>query len=500
MSDIRLQQGDRAHSDNNATPEAAVDFADAARAEVHAARAEVHAARTEVNGARTEVNGARTEVHAARAEDSSKPEPTKTSFVDQTRTLLRDTPIADHALSAVSARLAYFGVTDQLHVDHFTMRKGLGRLDTPVAKQLVGVMDDLVANDWQFVKESSLSTQGGSYNQFSRQLRYTERWALPGYLFGQSPVKRALAYPFAHELGHHKPPLSYYADPKTPAGEIMAKRYLLAEAKAMLTEVHISDALRVTPHPLTQARKTALGNGTLGTQILSDHAFNTEALRRPDVPRAVQESSANRLVNTYLEETYGRNLVDPSTGKVRPFDFKAGINAPHIAEIADDGLFRSELVKEGNYKEIRKEPLFDQRSKLGKLSLLGETHTGSVFMRGAKAAGAIGGMLMVTDVVGAFQESSRAGFGRIGKLATEIGGFEAGTAIGTAGSLKVLAKFPKAQLVATLGTGVLGAYGAGEYVGQYVETMIKGSSSELAAKRPMTPAAQRVLKANLPIR
>ncbi|MDZ4836703.1 MAG: hypothetical protein SGJ27_23230 [Candidatus Melainabacteria bacterium] len=431
-------------------------------------------------------------------QDSSKRDASKNGMLDTTKSLIRSAPMLDHSLSAISARVAYFGVTDQLHVDQYTMRKSLERMKSPVAKQLVDVMDDLVAKDWQILKEPLLSSSGGSYNEFSRRLWYSERFALPGYLLGQSPVKRALSYPFSHELGHHKPSLCYSVDSPAADAETMAKRHLLGEAKAMLTEIHITEELKVPPHSNTLARKTALSNGSLGAQILIDHAQVTSALRNPLAPKAVQDSNVNRMVNSYLEETFGRNLIDPETGKVRPFDLKAGINGPVIAELAEDPSFRYLTSK---YKELRNEPDVEHRSRLGRFFKAGETKTGSIMMRGLKGAGAVGGMLMVTDVYGAFQDSSAAGFGRIGKLATEVAGFEAGTASGTAASLKLLSKHPKTRIITSLGAGLSGAYGAGEYIGKHVETMIKGNTPITStADRPMTPTAQKILNANLPIR
>jgi len=41
------------------------------------------------------------------------------------------------------------------------------------------------------------------------------------------------------------------------------------------------------------------------------------------------------------------------------------------------------------------------------------------------------------------------------ELETEVAGFEAGTAFGTAVSLKLLAKYPKPQFVMALGAGLL---------------------------------------------
>ncbi|CAN5530517.1 hypothetical protein BH10CYA1_BH10CYA1_63450 [soil metagenome] len=393
--------------------------------------------------------------------------------------------LAKPAVAGLTARAVYLALSGQLYVDEHSIARNLSKIDSPVAKQVLDTMGELKANDWNFVKGPANWKTGGAYEPFTRRVWYsTNGWRgeLQHMLgAGNSPVQKASVI-FAHEIGHHdQNRVTYSVHPsESEASLVMAKRHLLTETRAMITEVHIGQQSG-TVTPCVLARQTALQTGTLADHIVQSHPNSA----------GLQPAEARKFVNEYIDKTYGKNLIDPVNGSVRSFDMRAGFGQNKVATLAEDAEFVSMLNTPGQYKVLREEPLFEFRNLTVKdrpmlTKLLQKTKfvragEGSILPHimgyGGRAVGAVCLVLAANDVINQYQLSVGAGTGRLGRIATDWAGFEAGgrAARFAAAAMKVHNPYISTALV--LGAGIVASNALDLAVGETLESSMRKVSS-----------------------
>ncbi len=409
----------------------------------------------------------------------------QSSRLDKTRALIDKVPAAEAMVGAVTTRIAVLGLTDRLHVDQFTVGKELAKLKSPVAKQLTETLETMQQEGWQVWKQAKALPDRGQYDAASKKIWYAPKGSMAAYMIGigPSPIKQTVV-PLAENLAyHHKNLLTYcpwWVDPRTTSGDgrIMATREFINGIKPRLVDVHISEQLNISDS-LTADRRTALQRGSIGSQILAEMPETKKAL-------GASKQFANLLANEYTDWKFGP-VVDRMSGKVSPFNIKAGLNAVP-AELAQDANMQEYLAKPGTVEQLRKNAMFERRTSLASLSGFTETKAGSAMTRGGKTLGAIGLFALANDVGGAFHESTGSGFGRIGKSVIDWLGFEAGVKMGG----RLLAEsFPKmssrGRMLGTLGIGLLSAHLVSEPAKEGEKRIKELIDTELAREKSRRP-------------
>ncbi len=404
------------------------------------------------------------------------------SDMHEERPLAVAADLAKPVVAGLTARAAYLALSGQLYVDEHSIARNLSKIESPVAKQVLDTMGELKANDWNFVKGPANWTTGGAYEPFTRRVWYsTNGWQgeLQHILgAGNSPVEKASVL-FAHEIGHHDVNhLTYWVDPAdSEASLVMAKRHLLGETRAMITEVHIGQQSgAITPSVLT--RQAALQAGTLADHIVQSHPNSA----------GLPPAEARQLVNEYIDKTYGKNLIDSTTGKVRSFDMRAGFGQNNVAVLAEDAQYMGQLTEPGQYKVLRGEPILEFRkltvqdrpmlTKLLQETKFLRTGEGSNIPRivgyGGRALGAVCLVLAANDVIGQYKEGSAKGTGRLARIATDWAGFEAGGRVAKLASAALEVRNPYIATAVVLAGGIVGSnifdLGVGEKLERKIST------------------------------
>lgn len=379
--------------------------------------------------------------------------------------LLDAVDVAGDGAAGLSARLAYLGLTAQLHVDMFSVNRAMAASGSPVAQTLLENAADMKANGWQFLKSRETGPVG-QYDAETRRLWYQPQGSMLKFVLGadQSPINETVPI-VAHELAHHdRVP---FTPPKTgdeQVNRIMAQRLINSEVGAVLTQVHMNDQLsvrdRLDPDYSTNTRREALRTGNLGQHLWAKTRLTQEFL---------DGEAVNQSVPGYIERTYGKDVIDPATGKVRAFDLKAGygIIAEPLPEDAATVAFR-----ENNYLATRASNT-DYRTSVGQNLQLGEHGWQSALTHGGNALGALALFSVANDVVGAFAESPTAGVARLSKVGVDWGGYELGTRVAAVALRSLMMRNPVMATIGIVASGFAGSYLADASIGQRLETTIR---------------------------
>jgi hypothetical protein len=391
--------------------------------------------------------------------------------------------MAQPAVAGLTARFAHLALTGQLYVDKGSIARAIAKSDSPVAKQILGTAREMETNDWRFLKAPPNWEYGGKYDNMTRTLWYSTRGWRGEFQYilgaGEGPITEA-AVGFSHEVGHHDTNVaSYWVEPAdSGAYQVMAKRGIIAETRAMLGEVHMDQELGASTE-FARERLAALRSGTLG-----DYISNVSHLNHGGLP----DGEANQMVNQYLEKTYGKNVVDPVSGKVRAFDMRAGFGKNQVAPLATDGEYLSWLESEdGHYLNLRQDPsgLFEARNlaiegqplrtfMLQKTRFLraGESSAAGIFGHGTRALAAVGLVFAANDIAGQYRQGAGAGTGRLACVATDWAGYEAGALAGRT-AVKALAIYnPWAATAISLGTAIVASDVFDKGLGQRLESAV----------------------------
>jgi hypothetical protein len=388
--------------------------------------------------------------------------------------------LAQPAVAGLTSRFAYLALSGQLYVDKDSIARTIAGAKSPVAAQIVDKIHELEAKDWRFSKGPVNCPTSGFYEPFTRSIWYSTGGLAEEfrYILGTGDNPQKIAAPLlAHELAHHDiNTVAYWISPDdSEAAAVMAKRHLIAETRAMTAEVHIGQQIGVLSSN-GKVRAAAMKAGKLADAIIDSHPNADYAPR----------TEATDLVNNYLDNTYGKNLVDPSTGKVRPFDLRAGFGKNRVAALPTDAEYFAELNKPGNYLAMRNDSLFEFRkfevkghpaisSLLEETKFLraGESKAASIIGHSSRALGAVSLFLAANDIVGQYRLSSAAGTGRLARVLTDWAGFEVGAA-GARSLVKALAiRNPYAATAIVIGAAASASNAFDLSLGKRLETAIR---------------------------
>lgn len=410
---------------------------------------------------------------------------------------------ASHALNegrdayfrGLTARIAYLGIRGNLVLENSTWVNHLKNAG-PVGEQLVGRLNALNANGWSFgaltyndpfwklneigpLRRLSRFTTLGGYNwpvfegQPVKRVTYNRNLlnlaAMLGQGYGASTPGKNAATVMAHEIAHSDGILrDHHGSWKKllPAEQqIMARRLLATEARAVLTQLHIADVIKDT-HVHNDIFRSALKKGDLGGFIYDNWGKSGNNYGSFST---ITRAEATSFVNRYVSETFGPDLVDRKTGRVRAFNINAGVGQ-QIGHITGDEALAAKAA----------EPGAGMKPAQGRLSfLLHETRAGRVLRHAAHGAGGLMLLAMVADVRGAFREGPVAGTGRLARVGVDWGGFEVGTVAGVKAAEKVALLIPRSRLavkmmpIAAIGGGMVAAYFADKHVGIQAENQIR---------------------------
>ncbi len=378
-------------------------------------------------------------------------------------------------LAGVSARVATLGAKGELHLDVGGMKRQLGQIDSPVAKELVKRIDNMQSEGWQFLKAAP-EAHAGIYQQNMRRVFFQQQGSMLSHALGAdlNPIKQTTPI-LAHEVAHHNGVLFYGTEGFSQRDQaIMNLRKIEAETTSMLSETHIADKLGVKDNRpwnvSTEARRAAIQSGELGQYIIDTHGSKYFKVS-PD-PQWVKTH-----VNDFIDTTYGGNMIDKATGKVRAFDLNAGYGR-NIAALEFDKDAKFAWRAHDFVGERIKYPDADLRSELGKTIRAGESKSMSQAAHISKGLAGFGFLLAVNDIPGAFENGMGSGVGRLAKVGVDFAGYSAGASaanslMAKAGDLAL--HYPKFGTAAVLIAGFAGAYLADKAIGKNVEKAVAGN-------------------------
>lgn len=416
-------------------------------------------------------------------------------------------------LQGMGARFAYLGLRGKLFVADADWQSALKRAG-PVGEQLIQRLDHLKGKGWTFgslgLADPYWELKGQGYA--SRIARMTSlggyHWdvhdgvlangkfvedlrGLPvkrvtynrglvslanvlGYGYGTSDPVKNVATIMAHELGHEDGILREHPGSwkSLSPGEQknLAMRMLATESRAIVTQLHVAQQLGDS-HIQNTLLRSALRSGDLGGVI-----FDTwgKSGGKYDAFAALTRREAAGFVNSYLDETFGKDLINRSTGQIRPFDINAGFGK-QIGSIAGDAEL-SALMAEN------RPGVPAPQSRAG--SFLTETASGRALLRGGQALAAVGVLATVHDLRGAFKESPVAGLARLARVGVDWGGFEAGTAVSMMAAERLAMTMPAGRMgklipFLAIAGGMGGAHAADKYFGTKVEKALRSTPEYL---------------------
>ena len=418
-------------------------------------------------------------------------------------------------LRGMAGRLAYLGVTGKLSVDDGAWQNALKKAG-PVGEQLLERKLALESKGWSFGKLGfndpywELKGQGyasrlarmtslGGYHwdvhdgtlhsgQISEALKgfpvkrvtynpfVITTANVMGYGYGTSDPIKNVATIMSHELGHEDGILREHpGDWKQLLPEeqkTMAKRMLATESRAIVTQLHISQQLGDT-HIQNTMLRTSLRGGELGGFI---HDTWGKSGGKYEAFSVLDRKEAVSFVNSYLDETFGKGLIDTKTGKIRAFDINAGFGK-QIGSITGDAELAALMAE-------NKAGVKPPASRFGTFA---ESAAGRTFIRGGQALAAIGTLAMVSDLRGAFQEGTAAGIGKLARVGVDWAGFEGGTALSVMAAERVAmvvpsARFAKLLPVVAMAGGFGGSWAADKYFGTKVEQSVRNSPGLISQK------------------
>jgi len=411
-------------------------------------------------------------------------------------------------VTGLLGRVTYLGTTGKLFIEDSAWKGQLAGAG-PVGRQLLERMSALEARGWSI---GNLSMQDPFWKLTGKGLlgRSLRKLSLGGYhwdwdmqrdipvkriaineglvsaagsmgmTYGNTTPAKTMATLMAHELGHEDGIIrDFGADWKQVASrltpeeqQILARRMLATETNAIVSQLYVADA--IGEHSFTTDRmKAALVRGDLGAFIHSTWgksggsygAFGT-----------MSRGEAKQFVNDYLASTYGSELIDPRTGKIREFDLTRG-QGHQFGTISGDETLAARMAE-------TRQGVTPPDSALGRF--FAESATGRWALRGAGALGALAIIGTVADVGGAFRKSPAAGFGRVGRVGADWAGYEAGSAAGglLGRSLLSVSERTPGFLGAALiiGGGYVGAQVLDSYLGGKIEQTVTSAIGSLTRR------------------
>lgn len=400
----------------------------------------------------------------------------------------------DPYLRALSGRVAYQGAMGTLFSTESSWKKSLTGAG-PVGEQILERMAGLEAKGWsfgslgmgdpfwdltnkgKFARVARMFTLGGYHwdmhdGQPVKRIAINHKIValsnLIGGSYGGATTPKDFATLMAHEVSHEDGILREHpGDWRTlPLEEqrILAKRMLATETRAILTQLHVAGEMG--SETLTNARfRAALQSGKLGGFI---HETWSKSGETYGSFKTITAKEAEEFVNKYIEETFGKDLYNRTTGKVRAFDINAGLDR-QIGTITGD----AELAESMKVVRPGLRPAENSMVKF-----FSENRGGSALLRGGQALGAVGLMVAVNDVGGAFNTSAGTGVGRLGRVGVDWAGFELGTAGGAwvgRGMAVMLAErcvSTRALPFLIMGGGMLGSHLIDSAAGRKVEKFL----------------------------
>jgi hypothetical protein len=374
---------------------------------------------------------------------------------------------------ALAARFAYLSLSGKLDMDKQTIEKTLAKAG-PVGEQVLQRMKVLESEGWTFAQltfnEAGLKEEhpnpfkrlmywfnvGGYNDKNGRRIRYGNPLhtvsSVVGLTYGSGDPRKEAATVMAHEISHSDGIITGENKDYLPERQIFAKRLLATEARAILTQLQVGQSI---------------GANELTADLMH------EALRRKDLGgfiydnwrykqfNAIDRKEAVTFANEYIEKSFGPDIVDTETGKVRSFDIDAGLNE-QIGSTSWDHLDNGPKPRE-------------MKSPVNAASEI--THAGS-FSRWARNIFALGTLATVSDLKGAFQQGPAEGFARTSRAGTDWAGFEAGNCIGAQAG-KIAIRFlapPVARMllpIVAIGTGCYLSTRADQYLGREFESTLR---------------------------
>jgi hypothetical protein len=365
----------------------------------------------------------------------------------------------------ISARAVHLGLTGQLHIDAGAYRRQFASMESPVAQTLAKRLTELEENGWQILKAAP-DAHAGLYSPGQRRIFAQPQGSMLRYMAGldASPIKHTLPI-VAHELGHSNG-VPIYRSVLSDVVEqaVMHERSVEGETISMLAETHIAGQLNVKDHrPYevnTGVRTAAIKAGTLGEYIGETH------FPKQDIEKAGQIT--NRLIDT----VYSGSPIDAATGKVRAFDLESLYGRVTTALPADNAA-RMQRQKQ-DYLRIRADNGPDLRSARDQFLHAGESDTRSMAAHFGKGVLALGALAMVSDIAGAFEESTAAGLGRTAKTGIEWGGYSMGASLANRYVDELAVTRPTLATLPVMVLGFIGAYAADKLLGEQAEEKIRG--------------------------
>ncbi|MFN8654866.1 MAG: hypothetical protein U0105_00895 [Candidatus Obscuribacterales bacterium] len=312
-------------------------------------------------------------------------------------------------------------------------------------KQLVQRLSGMQKDGWIF--ESVKNVSDVAYHADAKMITF---WHNPAEQLShavgapiENPTKVAAAW-LAHEVGHHDGIILYDLPPGHRAEPIMAKRALLSEARAYMSEAFVSQCLGVQQAE-TSARTMALRINDLGGNVFDTHYYPSwDSLSR---------SQAVSAVNRHLFTHYAEPLVSP-TGKLLPFDINKG-TGDNIHRLPCDPLFAEDPAVDVVLLDFRDQV---RRTADGGTCAVESTHllTSGKWQRMAGKLGLLGVAVTVTDVFGAYNRGMNQGHERLVQTGINWFGYEGGSA--AAG--KICQAFPtRYKIPLVILGGIAGTFG-----------------------------------------
>lgn len=397
-------------------------------------------------------------------------------------------PVLKPEAQALAARATYLAVTDQLVVDNLAIQRALLKTDSPVAQQLLKRWQLMEEHDWTIQKRASTNANfGASYVRDQKLVNYAPQTKAIHNLGGvQGGLAEAVSQ-VAHELSHHDGHYWYpIGSGDAGANVSMAKRILSTEARAILTQTHVLQSMNASAAEMGSLATaiTAIKNNDLGGHIHRtwpdwsiDMAKIDELYKNPVNPqfryarmtypefRFLSEQQAREHVNQYISETFGKDLFDPKTGKIRAFDINAGIGEMNVP------LHPGENPHPPFGEKYRWIPDNNERVKRPILDPLDRKLAGT--NRALQTLGALGALSITGDVATKYSEGFAAGTGHLGKIATTWGAFEVASRVSNIAIGRRAG--PGVKLASALGLGAVASYAADRFVGPGVKESIKNA-------------------------
>ncbi|MBX9724108.1 MAG: hypothetical protein K2X81_22060 [Candidatus Obscuribacterales bacterium] len=375
-------------------------------------------------------------------------------------------------MAGLSGRMAVMGAKGELHLDANALKRQLGKMESPVAQELVKRMDTMQSEGWQFLKAGA-EAHAGVYQQNMRRVFFQQQGSTLSHMIGVdlNPAKQSAPI-LAHEVAHHNGVLFYGTEGLSQNDQkIMSLRKIEAETTSMLAETHIADELGVKDvrpwNVSTEPRRAAIASGELGQYIIDTHGSKYFKVN-PD------SQWVKTQVNDFIDTTYGGSMINNANGKVRAFDLNAGYGR-NIAELEFDKDAKFAWRANDFVGERIKYPDADLRSELGKALRSGESQTMSQAAHVSKGLAAFGFLLAANDLPGAFENGMGSGVGRLAKVGVDYAGYS----VGASAANSILAKagdlalhYPKLGTAAVLVAGFASAYLADQAIGKNVEKTV----------------------------